>query len=179
MPKNSSKQRADLTKKALDLLRHGHDLEEVATLLGVSRRTLERWRFKAEKNNQASLSLVPQINAPSSFIASSQMPSEPLGEGEVRSKIDCLTGLALSNLENILLDPDARTSDRLRASQLILTVAGWTDAAATVPSRAIELLLRQGYIITDPTLPPEDSGARGLTDAMAELIKEKILFGRL
>lgn len=177
MPKNTSKQRTDLTKKALDLLRHGHDLEEVASLLGVSKRTVERWRSKAEKASQASLTLVPQANASSSLVTSSQVSSEPLSEGEVRGKIDGLTGLALSSLENILLDPDTRTSDRLKASQLVLDVSGWSDAAATVVGRAIDLLSRQGYIVTDPTLPPEDSGQRGLTDEMAELIREKILFG--
>ena len=177
MPKNSAKERADLSRKALDLLRSGHDPSDVAGLLKISLRTIQRWRSKAEQANNASLALPQQSSVSNSLETAFQLPSEPPSESDIRAKIESLTDIVLTTLENILRNPDARTADQLRACQLILSVSGWSDPAASVTSKAINFLLQQGYVVTDPNLPPENSGQRGLTDEMAELIKEKILFG--
>jgi len=181
MPKNNSKQRQDLSRKALDLLRTGHDIRDVALLLSVSERTIQRWRVKGEKANNIDLALPQQTSVLNSLETAFQVPSEPPTEPtevDIRAKIETLTQLVLTTLQNILRNPDTRTADQLRACQLILSVSGYSDPAVSVTSKAISFLLQQGYQVVDPSLPPENSGSRGLTDSMAELIKEKILFGR-
>ena len=177
MPKNSAKERADLSRKALDLLRSGHDPSDVSKLLKISLRTIQRWKAKAQQSNNLGLALPQQTSVLNSFETAFQVPDEPPTEVDTREKIETLTGAALVTLQNILVNPDVRTSDQLKACQLVLSLSGWSHSASTVVSRAITLLTQQGYEVLDPSLPPEGSSNRGLTDEMAELIKEKILFG--
>lgn len=177
MPKNSAKERADLSRKALDLLRSGHDPNDVSQLLKVSLRTVQRWRSNAEKANQASLTLPQQTSASSSLETAFQIPGEPPSEADTRKKIESLTDVALTTLQNILRNPEARTTDQLRACQLILSVSGWSDSAASVTAKAINFLWQQGYVITDSNVPLGNTENKGLTDEAAEMIKQKILFG--
>lgn len=178
MPKNTGKERADLCRKALDLLRSGHDAGDVSKLLKISLRTIQRWRAKAEQVGNAScLTLPPQTSVLNDLETASQIPGEPPTEVDIRGKIESLTDVALATLQNILRNPDARTADQLKACQLILSVSGWSDPAASVTSKAIDFLHRQGYQVTDPSLRTNDEGTRGLTDEAAHWIREKILFG--
>jgi hypothetical protein len=172
MPKYTQKERSDLSKKAVDLLRAGHDVGDVSRLLNVSVRSIQRWR-RGEEGVQV-VALAQAVDAAPNAISSSyDLPSDQ----NIRNKIQSLTTLALSTIEGILRCPDSRSTEKLRACALILDASGHNDPAACVTSKAIDFLHRQGYEIIDPTLPTEDEGVRGFTDEAAELIKQKILFG--
>lgn len=170
MPKNTSKQRQDLSRKALDLLRTGHDISDVARLLSVSERTVQRWRRKQE----AKVLSIPQSHA---VVEVSPVAAALPTDADIRDRIQHLTAISLSTIEAILLSPDARTADKLRACGLILDASGHSDPTVCIASKAIDFLHRLGYVITDPSLPLESEGTRGLPDEAAEWIKEKILFG--
>lgn len=169
MPKNTAKERSDLTKKALDLLRAGHNIDDVATLLHISTRTIQRWRRgKAIAFSQPD---------PDVVITEVSLPTAPLPtNADISDRIQGLTDIALRTIEGVLQCRDTRTADKLRACQLILDASGHNDPAACVVSKAIDFLHRQGYIVTDPTVPPEAKPMQGLSDEVVQQIKERILF---
>jgi hypothetical protein len=119
---------------------------------------------------------VTSITQPNTVVELSPVPIALPTDADIRDRIQHLTAISLSTIEAILLSPDTRVADKLRACQLVLDASGHNDPAVCVASRAIDFLHRLGYIITDPSLPLENEGTRGLSDEAAQWIKEKILF---
>jgi uncharacterized protein YerC len=129
--------------KAVQLLAKGHSQQEVADIVGVSRRTISRWLQSPEFKN-LSFGLVNQVVKP---------PSQPTQPQPVKERhSDSLTpqdlvGDALLAVRDILTDPEARTCDRLKAASL---VGDWArlsgDKSKMAEMEALKILIDANWV---------------------------------
>ncbi|MGM3305740.1 helix-turn-helix domain-containing protein [Anabaena sp. WFMT] len=90
---------------AFSLFARGYSHPEIAKEIGISTRTLSRW--KADYENQIS----SQPKADSEIVISAQ--------NDISQRINDLLDIALDSLEDILDDKESRKADKLRAIAII------------------------------------------------------------
>ncbi len=164
MAKRSQNEVNSLTRRALELLDRGHSEKEVAEILDVSLRTIQRWkaRLEIEESN------IPiGIDSPRLLSPQEERALGVLTFGEVEKLIPN----AVAVIKEILENPESRNSDRLRAAGLI---GDWSGYSSGVQG-AMSIVLRAGYIVVDPDLEQSGQRSQGLTEEGANLIRAKLL----
>lgn len=130
--------------KAARLLAKGETQTQTAEAVGVSRRTIVRWLSLPEFKNLC-FGLSAEAPAP---VAKSHPPESPV---RVRSQPNNLTAEALvpnalQAVQDILTDPDARTSDRLKAASLAAEWAGLSIRGRIHELQAFQVLRDLGFL---------------------------------
>lgn len=126
--------------KAAELLSQGRSQVDVATALGVNRKTIQRWLQKEDFKN-LSFGLVNR---------SARLQDTPKPQSEKNLPCADLTPLdlipdALVAVRDILQDPDSRNSDKLKAATLIGEWGGLT----TDFNLALTSLRRYGLVLCE------------------------------
>jgi hypothetical protein len=151
-----------LKSRAFELADQGLLLPEIADLLGVSLRTIQRWRASVMNPETAS----------SEDCQQTELIAGGISEQEAFD-LDELIPISINVLQDILQNPDSKNSDKLRA----VTILGdWTGLSSGI-SGSLRRVSEAGYVVIDPTLPSEtsDDTRQGLTDEAANLIRAKLL----
>lgn len=130
--------------KAARLLAKGQTQTQTASAVGVSRRTIVRWSTLPEFKNLC-FGLSAEAPAP---VAKSYPPESPV---RVRLQPNNLTAEdlvpnALQAVQDILTDPDARTSDRLKAASLAAEWAGLSIRGRIHELQAFQVLRDLGFL---------------------------------
>ena len=124
--------------RAAELLSQGNSQQDVATSLGVNRKTIQRWLQKADFKN-LSFGLLNR---------SARLQDTPKPQSEKNLPCADLTAQdlipdALVAVRDILQNPDSRNSDKLRAATLIGEWGGLT----TDFNVALTSLRRYGLVL--------------------------------
>lgn len=127
--------------RAAQLLAGGLTKQEVATQLGLSRRTITRWCATEEFRN-LSFGL---LNSTSPEKVKSEIPSCHTDDENQEDDLNSLVPLAIKTLRDILSDPDSRKVDKLRAATLLGEWAGLTSDFNV----AIANLRRYGLVMSE------------------------------
>lgn len=109
--------------QAARLLAAGQTQEEVGKQVGVSRRTISRW-LATEQFKNLSFGLV---NSSSPAKIQPEIESAHQTNNEANYALGDLVPLAIKTLRDILIDPDSRKVDKLRAATLLGEWAGLTS----------------------------------------------------
>lgn len=125
--------------RAARLLAAGHTQEEVGKQVGVSRRTVSRWLTTPEFKN-LSFGLV-NSSPPAKIQPEIQSTSQR--DDEADYELGDLVPLAVKTLADILTDPDARKTDKLKAVSLVGEWAGFTSDF----NIALACLRRYGFVL--------------------------------
>lgn len=111
---------------------------QIAKTIGVSTRTLERWRK------------IPEFAAAITRIqgsASRQVEAELVSNvTSVTSRLENLASKSLDTLEQILDNPEARSSDRIQAAKLLLGEWQRTQTPVMHELAAVETLVKSGFL---------------------------------
>jgi hypothetical protein len=158
MAKRSQQDVAILAERAYRLLESGMSTSEVAQQLQVSPRTLQRWR-----NRPRLLPLAELENSQIEVLDSDDDFDKMEYRGYLlnfksTSRLEKLIPAAMDQLEAILIDPNSRSSDKLRACQIIGDWSGLNGGTDGSLRRVFAL----GYDITAPYNPDIDP-PEGLT----------------
>jgi transposase len=130
--------------RAAELLAKGHSQQAVGESVGVTRRTILRW-LKQEDFKNLSYGLVGRASP-----SPQPQPSQP--QRERRQQKSSLTPQdlvedALSAVQNILIDPEARVSDKLKAASL---VGDWAGLSMKKPPmhemEGLEAMIKAGWV---------------------------------
>lgn len=129
--------------KAAEMLAKGHSQQATGEAVGVSRRTILRW-LKQEDFKNLSYGLVGRA-------VQSPQPS-PQRFPERRRQSGSLTPEdliedALSAVQSILIDPEVRTCDRLKAASLIGEWAGLSHRKPPMHEmEGLEAMIKAGWV---------------------------------
>jgi transposase len=130
--------------RAAELLSQGHSHQEVGNAVKVSRRTILRW-LKEEDFKNLSYGLVGRASQPQP--QPSQRSSERCRQSGSRLTPQDLVEDALSAVQSILIDPEARVSDKLKAASL---VGDWAGLSLKKPPmhemEGLEAMIRAGWV---------------------------------
>ena len=115
--------RSDKKREAIALLSKNVPQIRVAELIGVDRRTISRWLklpdFRKElfdnRRDHLESVLDQVVDSSSVFTRNEEIPT---------SRMDSLIGKSIAALDTILSCPESRTSDRIRAAELIFKLVG-------------------------------------------------------
>ena len=111
---------------------------QIAKVVGVSSRTVERWRklpefvaalaqIQGEVSRQVKVELVENVTS-------------------INSRLENLASKSLDCLEQIIDNPETRNSDRIQASKIILSEWQRTQPPALHELAALESLIKAGYL---------------------------------
>lgn len=111
---------------------------QIAKLVGVSTRTVERWRklpvfvaaldqIQGEVSRQVKVELVDNITS-------------------TTSRLENLASKSLDCLEQIIDNPEGRNSDRIQAAKLVLSEWQRTQTPVMHELAAVETLVKSGFI---------------------------------
>ena len=114
---------------------------QIAKIIGVSTRTVERWQklpefiaalaqIQSEVSRQVKVELVENVSS-------------------VNSRLENLASKSLDCLEQILDNPDARSSDRIQAAKLLLNEWQRSQTPAMHELTAVETLVKSGFLSYD------------------------------
>lgn len=162
MAKRSQQDVAILAGKAARLLESGMSVAEVADELQVSARTVQRWRNRPRllPQGRPEEKPHPHIEVVDSDDFQKNEFQEAILSYKCAGKLEALIPIALDQLESILKNPDTRTTDRLRACQLI---GDWSGLNGGLEG-SIRRVLSAGYLVIDPTSQPtQEKKSPGLT----------------
>ena len=169
MAKRASKDVKALSLRAFELMNSGLSFEETAAQLQVSSRTIRRWVSQCKD-----VDILPDELDEDDYVDSTET-SANLPEFALKGRdVDQLIPLSLKVLQEILEDPDARPSDKLRAIGL---VGDWAGLSAGFYG-SIRRVIEAGLEVVDPNFPLEPAEGqtiKGLTDEGANLIRAKLL----
>ncbi len=110
----------DTKQKALNMLAKGKTTSEVAKRLDVSQRTIQRW-VKAEGVSNPVQEVCDEVVRRVAFRVDAEIGDELKAQA---LQLLRLSGKSLDCLEAIIDNPETRTSDRLKACQI---VGDWID----------------------------------------------------
>lgn len=98
-------------EQAFSLFARGYSHPEISTEIGISTRTLSRWRgdYEIQINLNSRAAIKPKSDGELVAIA----------ENRTSERINDLLDLALDNLEDILNDLELKTTDKLRAISIV------------------------------------------------------------
>ena|SRR5919199_1851378 len=120
MAKSDSKKR-----EALSLLSKGISQVRVAKLINVDRRTVVRWLAEPEFKKQLIESRRTHLeNVLNEGLENPAPESREKLDEPKQSQLENLVSKAICVLNDIISHPETRTSDRLRASELVLKLVG-------------------------------------------------------
>lgn len=129
---------------------------QIAKAVGISVRTLERWRKLPEF-----VAALSQIQSE----ASRQVKAELVKEvTSIHSRLDNLASKSLDCLEQVIDNPEARSGDRIAAAKIILGEWQRTQSTQTDELQAMKILVEAGYF-------PDDR-LQKLQQALSALIEE-------
>jgi transcriptional regulator with XRE-family HTH domain len=142
--------------RAAELLSKGHSQQSVGEAVGVSRRTVLRW-LKQEDFRNLSFGLLGRA-------AQSPQPAQPQRSSEERRRQSGLSPQdlvedALEAVRAILIDPEVRTCDRIKAAALIGQWAGLGQPAKMVEMEAIKVLVESNWVGNEVLDTLIDAGA--------------------
>lgn len=124
--------------EAISGILQGLPSSRIAKTIGVSTRTLERWRK------------IPEFAAAITRIqgnASRQVEAEIVSDiTSVTSRLDNLASKSLDCLEQIIDNPEARSSDRIQAARLLLGEWQRTQTSTMHELAAVEILVKSGFL---------------------------------
>ncbi len=129
--------------RAAELLAKGHSHQEVGDAVNVSRRTILRW-LKLEDFKNLSYGLAGRVSSP--------QPAQPQRSSQRRRHSGSLTPQdlvedALVAIQSILIDPESRNCDRLKAASLIGEWAGLGHQKSKMAeAEAIKTLIETGWL---------------------------------
>lgn len=109
MPNINRSNKPKLKEQAFSLFARGYSHPEIGSEIGVSTRTLSRWRVDYEN----------QINSRATIKPKSDGELVAIAENKTSERINELLHLALDNLEDILNDVELKTTDKLRAISIV------------------------------------------------------------
>lgn len=111
---------------------------QIAKLVGVSVRTIERWRKLPEF--AAAISRIQEN-------ATRQVEIELVKDASnLNSRLEHLASKSLDCLEEILGNPEARSSDRVQAAKLLLCEWQRTQTPVMHELAAVETLVKSGFL---------------------------------
>lgn len=124
--------------RAAELLARGYSQTEAGKAVGASRRTVSRW-LQQEDFRNLSYGLVGRVPQQSP----QQAPQRPPESRRQPSKLtpEDLVEDALSAIQNILIDPDTRVCDRIKAASLVGQWVGLGQPAKMVEMEALKVLV--------------------------------------
>ena len=132
---------SELTPKQLEAvsgIAKGLAPSQIAKVVGVSTRTIERWRKLPEF-----VAALIQIQGE----ASRQVKAELVKEvSSIGSRLENLASKSLDCLEEIIDNPESRSSDRIQAAKLLLTEWQRTQTPVMHELQAVETLVKSGYL---------------------------------
>jgi transcriptional regulator with XRE-family HTH domain len=142
--------------RAAELLARGYSQEEAGKAVGASRRTVSRW-LQQEDFRNLSYGLVGRASA------TPQLPQQTSERRRQPSKLipEDLIEDALSAIQSILIDPEARVCDRIKAASLVGQWVGLGQPAKMVELEALKVLVEARWC--------PDEALEVLIDASAEL----------
>ncbi len=125
-------------QQAVSGIAKGLTPSQIAKVVGVSCRTVERWRklpefvvaldqIQGEVSRQVKVELVENV-------------------ASINSRLENLASKSLDCLEQIIDNPEARSSDRIQASKLILAEWQRTQTPTMHELAAVETLVRANYL---------------------------------
>lgn len=132
---------SELTPKQLEAvsgIAKGLAPSQIAKVIGVSTRTVERWRklpefvtalgqIQGEVSRQVKVELVENVTS-------------------VTSRLENLASKSLDCLEQIIDNPEARSSDRIQAAKLLLGEWQRTQTPVMHELAAVETLVKSGFL---------------------------------
>ena len=132
---------SELTPKQLEAvsgIAKGLAPSQIAKIIGVSTRTVERWQKLPEF-----IAALAQIQSE----VSRQLKVEVVKNvSSINSRLENLASKSLDCLEQILDNPDARSSDRIQAAKLLLNEWQRTQAPPMHEIVAVEVLVKAGWL---------------------------------
>jgi hypothetical protein len=132
---------SELTPKQLEAVSgivKGLAPSQIAKIVGVSCRTVERWRKLPEF-----VAAITRIQGNASRQVEAELVSDITC---VTSRLEHLASKSLDCLEQILDNPEARSSDRIQAAKLVLTEWQRTQTPAMHELAAVEILVKSGCL---------------------------------
>jgi hypothetical protein len=146
--------------KAIELLTDGkRSQQSIADEIGVSRRTIVRWL--ADQEFQEALKGV----GTNQFVVNPEVLQPQESPASIRQQLADLMPDVLQVAKGILLDENARTSDRLRACQMIGKWGGLEDRIDST-EQALEYLL-DNNVVPDEILKFYVEQMRAINDELA------------
>jgi hypothetical protein len=157
---------SELTPKQLEAvagIAKGLATRQIAKVVGVSSRTVERWRKLPEF-----VAAITRIQGNASRQVEAELVSDITC---VTSRLENLASKSLDCLEQIIDNPEARNSDRIQAAKLLLNE--WQRAQPPVMHElaAIETLVNSGFLPYDHLLKLKDAVHR-LTDESRAIFQQ-------
>jgi hypothetical protein len=157
---------SELTPKQLEAvagIAKGLATRQIAKVVGVSSRTVERWRklpefvaalaqIQGEVSRQVKVELVENVTS-------------------INSRLENLASKSLDCLEQIIDNPETRNSDRIQAAKLVLSEWQRTQTPTMHELAAIETLVNSGYLPYDHLLKLKDAVHR-LTDESRAIFQQ-------
>jgi transcriptional regulator with XRE-family HTH domain len=162
--------------RAAELLGRGYAQAEAAKAVGASRRTISRW-LQQEDFRNLSYGLVGRASP-----APQQPPQQAPERRRQPSKLtpEDLVEDALSAIQNILIDPDTRVCDRIKAASLVGQWVGLGQPAKMVEMEALKVLVEARWcpdealeILIDASNELEEKMKNVLAQNHHEMINKK------
>lgn len=126
--------------RAAQLLAQGRTQQEAADASGVSRRTIVRWLGTQEFRDLA-FGLVGTTSK-----SENTPPPRSLTETRSSKTLEDLIPLALEAVGEVLIDPDTRNADKLKAAALVGDWAGLGDRGKIHELQAMKVLIDSGWL---------------------------------
>jgi hypothetical protein len=155
--------------KAIELLSDGkRSQQSIADEIGVSRRTIVRWL--ADQEFQEALKGV----GTNQFVVNPEVLQPQQSPVSIRHKLNSLAVTVVEQVEAILLNPDARSADKLKAAQMLGKWCG-LDASVEASIFAMELI-KLGMLDerqTDRVFEANDRYENDIREVLAPVTGEK------
>jgi hypothetical protein len=132
---------SELTPKQLEAvsgIAKGLAPSQIAKVLGVSTRTVERWRKLPE--------FVAALNQIQSEVSRQVKVEVVEGVTSITSRLENLASKSLDCLEQIIDNPETRSGDRIQAAKLLLGEWQRSQAPTMHELAAVETLVKSGFL---------------------------------
>lgn len=164
MSKRSAKNLVKTQEQAIEMFREGRTNDAIASQLGVSVRSVQRWRNTPEdsrENFQKTLSTLAEVKVQNSEVTPLLKPhidSLATLNNEDYNTISRLFAATLSAIEDLLCDSDLSPRDRVSCFKLVLELRRDIQSFCSTPHQVRDLsdfeLVRRTLreaILSDPT----------------------------
>lgn len=155
MPKRSERASRDLKSKANELYKQGYSRKEIAEKVGVSERTIQRWKPHLDDYKKPLSKADTEVPAIQKAVVEVASQRQDATEEIAQTLTDLMLDAVLPEIKRILESDATSTTNRLRACSLVGDWSGWGRGARVNLDAAVELLYRAGYEVTERS--PENS----------------------